>query len=478
MTRSLRNWLASLILLAAPVLAFPNVGSAQTFWGSNGLAPVALEARCRVADGMLESWPRLRHSGFDPLAIHVAARETTAAVEQTGDNAQSATAPGKAAGKDDAAPFCPFAWLASEEPIDVTGGPNRNCSDVDADCAAPGRSAAKASSDTICGTPATGRAIDPPSIANAATPATNNVANKSAAKVTNNAAAKIATDGKDSELMGINHCVSDLRFVPATRPQTPAPRISLVGSSPVIMLLDEEYLPYDLDVDAYPVCMPIAQCPIAQLPIAQCPIAQCPIRVHAFDLPPAECCPLPPWALADYQVSAAPPADLPPGELPPADLPPGEGRRPLILTDYLPNAQQLEFLEDLAQSMMPRLPMDCWMDEIIWQATGMLEQDGLIVAWMDGQRVGRELASLSVRGLQVIVERSRPVLPILTQPLQLPNQAAPQFAAPPQPPAVELEIAGSALIGVAEELESLAATLRGWGGSMHRIAAAAQPQHR
>lgn len=120
MKRTLRNWIASIALAATPGSAF-----AHDLPDSKYLAPVALEARCQVADGVLGSWTQLIALGADPLhtAILLADTEEPSPFDTEFASDEIAVAAATPAAKQ-CEPFCPFADIAADEPIDVVMHPN------------------------------------------------------------------------------------------------------------------------------------------------------------------------------------------------------------------------------------------------------------------------------------------------------------------------------------------------------------------
>lgn len=127
MRRSVCQWLT---IIAAVVI--PTVGEAQTMIGQSHLAPVALEARCRFADSMLEGPRYLVAMGSDPLHASILREDIQnrrLAADPAAEKDRDAGAPHKElAGPVEPQrcqpfpppePFCPFAELAAAEPIDV-----------------------------------------------------------------------------------------------------------------------------------------------------------------------------------------------------------------------------------------------------------------------------------------------------------------------------------------------------------------------
>ena len=123
MTRSLCFWLACVCFGASP-----SVASAQTLIGQSRLAPVALEARCRFADGMYDGSTTFVGLGHDPLHAAVLAEDYAPAVAPAVASrpAQPEAEQVKVAVVDVAKkvdsrcePFCPMADLAQHEPLDV-----------------------------------------------------------------------------------------------------------------------------------------------------------------------------------------------------------------------------------------------------------------------------------------------------------------------------------------------------------------------
>lgn len=343
MTRSLCAWLASLALFAAPSFA-----SAQNFRSQNFLAPVALEARCYVADGMLLEWTQPIGLGRDPLhaAVLAADMATGTVLESAGqDETEPAGAP--TAGVDhttirvpalacEPEAFCPFSHLAADEPVDV-----------------------------------------------------------------------------------IPHAV-------VTNPSVVAKPI---GAAATIMTLEQDaYVPYVL----------------AKNP---------PVRLNLLPFTYPQSC-----LLADRPIrtEASPAFDL---------------------SVLIPGEEQLQFLRQTYRSMQPRLPLACWMDELMWRTSDALAADGPILTWCDADKLGRMAGIWSVRATEKIGEVTQPALPILARSVPPENAKPVPVANPVQPPAPseEFVVAAAVLQSAAEELESIASTLRTWGDSLQRVAAAGQP---
>lgn len=119
MPRSLRAWLASLALIA-----FPGLAQGQTFLGPPHLAPVALEARCPLVDGLGGAVAHFMALGADPL--QVALMKADAAARGGAATADVASQPAGAADRATAAETAvdrdlqdSLARLAAAEPVDV-----------------------------------------------------------------------------------------------------------------------------------------------------------------------------------------------------------------------------------------------------------------------------------------------------------------------------------------------------------------------
>ncbi len=374
MTRSLCAWLASLALFAAPSFA-----SAQNFRSHSFLAPVALEARCQVADGMLLEWTTPIGLGRDPLhaAVLAADMATDQMQESSGQcGAELADAPAPAASTDKAIvaepslacepeAFCPFAHLAATEPVDVI--PHAIVAD---------------------------------------------------AIVTKGVVAH-AIVAKGVVAKHVTPTPNDAKRVDARR----------VGAAATIVTLEQDaYMPYV----------------IAQNP---------PVRLNLLPFTYPQSC-----LLTDRptQPVVAPSLDL---------------------SVLIPGEEQLQFLSRTYRSMQPRLPLACWMDELIWRTSELLAAEGPIVSWCDADKVGRLAADWSVLASEKIGEVSQPALPILARNVAPENAKPVPAANPVQPPAPKEEFVVAAVVlkSAAEELESLASTLRTWGDSLQRVAAAKQP---
>lgn len=119
MPRSLRAWLASLALVA-----FPGLAQAQTFLGPPHLAPVALEARCPLVDGLGGVMSHFMALGADPLhvALLKADEEGGGAAAADAISGQDAVAAeGVADGTSvDAELRESLARLTAAEPVDVS----------------------------------------------------------------------------------------------------------------------------------------------------------------------------------------------------------------------------------------------------------------------------------------------------------------------------------------------------------------------
>lgn len=128
MPRSLRAWLASLALIA-----FPGLAQAQTFLGPPHLAPVALEARCPLVDGLSGAISHFMALGADPL--HVALLKADAegggvavADGMSGQGAVAAEGVAESAADPalaDARLRESLARLTAAEPVDVSGRSGR-----------------------------------------------------------------------------------------------------------------------------------------------------------------------------------------------------------------------------------------------------------------------------------------------------------------------------------------------------------------
>lgn len=466
MNKSLRNWLASICLLATPGAVF-----GQNYVGQPYLAPVALEARCRVADGMLDSWPNFHSRGIDPLrfsATDTATSETDA--EIVADLSKSTDSVAKNHGTRTSyqrgSDFCPLADFAvdfeaqdldiqeactpKDETEDLTAivvndlqlaeshaceydcDAQFNCVEAAFASATQSEESADESvnyeddcSDWLCGF------TDEQIAAYHATEA-DLLADLESEIVAEQAAKTIpsAENAADNEQAVANQEPSDRR--------TP-------GCSPIIFSLQEEYLAYDLNADDVK--------------------REHPIKISLLNLPAPKYCMVPADVLLPLDTSAM--------EIAEVQAVSSDKIQPLDLAEYLPSEQQLEFLKDLAQSMQPRLPLDCWMDELVWRASDLFAPGGDVEKYVNADLVGQTVAHLSSASLQQVVQYSGPLVSILKQPTKpAVQQPAFQQIAEQQPKGKQLAIAGNALIEVAQELETFAAALRSWGISMNRVAAA------
>lgn len=441
MTRSLRNWLASLFLLAAPGVSF-----GQNHIGQPHLAPVALEARCRVADGMLDSWRNFHVSGADPL--HVAmlslqpnrstpisvmprSAETVPAVPTTDERATDGpqslvefTGESPISHFQPSPDFCPFADFV--QPRNISAKPSVLSRRV-------------VVKDQV---------IDSPLAAHLhANARQRNAAEQKLAiqKLAKDLLVKIAAD----EPIDVNYLA-----VAKADVATIVSGGSSAGSSPMVVTLDEEYLAYDLTTSDL--------------------ASKHPVTIRILNLPAPNYCMLPPHAVLPFDPmngNIAENAD----DDGVFDLAVSSLHNQMDLCEYLPSDEYRTFLQDMAQPESARLPLDCWMDELVWRTSDMLRQDGPIASQLDANLLGQQLAKLTTVAFGGVVTYSQPAVPILAQPLAPQQPPGQRFAVPPGQRMSELAVAGSALINVAEELESLAAALRGWGSSINRVAAGRQP---
>jgi hypothetical protein len=422
MKRSLRNWLASLIVLAAPSATY-----AQNFIGDSHLAPVALEARCRVADGMLDSWSRYRNLGSDPLHVALSSPKKLEVTPVLTGKIPFQASPA----------FCPMALefdsdlceleqqqaeqvalaalagIAADEPIDV-------------DRHEPAISLSKD--------------VDGRSVANAAN------------RLVGSSPMIVVLEEVAVEEVAVDACMACY----------PWPNLDSA--------LDEEYLPYDLPVAKREAVDEVtSQAVVARISPIDESLGH-PITVDFANLGGAEknisesmglsyCVPVA-ESVEDIDLLATDSTPLVESQHVPQ----------LMVGDYYPDDQQLRELDRMARAMQYSVPIDCLVHDWIWRGGEMMASDGPIVAWMNGDRIGQEIGTLASEAFEAIVENSLPVLPILARPIEV-NVPAPQQIAAPHGRADELAIAGSVLISIADELDAFASSIRSLGSSIHQAAA-------
>lgn len=411
MTRSLRNWLASLFLLAAPSVAF-----GQNYVGQPHLAPVALEARCRVADGMLDSWPNFHVTGADPLRVAMLSLKQNRSTPVFDAGCGAASVPACYA-EDASTELAASAQPKSVPTKELVADTSEAAIEVKAFENSESPIANFQPSPDFC-------------------PFADYVQARSIHSNTSINASQIAAKPASKELLAEIAAGEpiDVNYLEAVNGQVAddcaeamlLPGSSTVGSGPMVVTLDEEYLPYDLnEVDSD---------------------RQHPITIRILNLRAPNYCMLPNNAVMPTQL---------------------EDDAVLVVdTDFNIQPQPCRF------------PLDCWMDELVWRTSDLFDASGPVVQQLDAGRLGGRIAQMTAVTLDGVVEYSQPVVQILAQRVLPKQPAGQQFAMPAGQHGGELAAAGSALISVAEDLESLAAALRGWGNSINRVAVAGRPMNR
>ena len=386
MKRSVCSCLVSLAFMATTSSAH-----AQVLLGHTRLAPVALEARCQVADGMLGAWTQLTNLGADPMHAAVLLADEAAEsgcseqanvaveIEELG---QDCIGSGCVAVFDETEPAalvadpcpqesycpeesycCPFADLAASEPIDV----NRYSDDLD------------------------------------------------------NEVVQLESSESQEQVPGV---AGD------SRP-------SLVGSSPMIFLIQEEYLPYDLD-------------------------RKFPVEIGFFPIKGPSAGPL------QYRAT-------------PLEEEVVYGPEPSPAMDAVASASEDQATsEEVHGADSLDLPIACYIDLALNYAFDLTDANGPIVPWLDARRLGAAFGPLTYEGVSSFVEWTQPAWPVLSAPVsgpmpQVAPQPAPQNLAPVVPGInPELEVAASTLHYAASGLERFASALRGLGDSITRVASEGQ----
>lgn len=518
MPRSLRAWLASLALIAFPGLALPSYARAQTFMGPPHMAPVALEARSMLSDGINGRIAGLVALGADPLESSILLADAAADdTESSASDAEATAAEAKiakaAAGKVDTAgakaakqhvdegiPACyvecpaareadaleeSLAALATEEPLDVAVSPTaaaadnvpvgcgglRLATDV-AGCAVQASDAEQAPDDSASrvavaekGAEAEkGAGAESRELANCEWDACDWDAHEWDASewdecselakwselaecgalagrgepAASEEAVEIAAVESGDEVKG-----SDVAESQAGTADS-AEGSRFVGSSPVIAVLEEEYLPYDLSADE-------------------------PLRLRLLPFSVRRSCPLENRPL----VAAIAPGDK--AATAAAASAPKAAVTPLV--NLAPSGIDWVALSRWVDSLQPRMPVHCWMEEVIWQVNEALDPRGPIRSRLQAEQIGHQVAEWGIQLEQHVAAAAEPVMPILARVVApQPQPAAPPAGIPQRPAAaekVELAVAANALISAAGQLESVAAALRSWGTSLDRVAKAA-----
>lgn len=374
MTRSLYAWLASIALAIAPGSSYAQEIYSARHSEVYRLAPVALEARCQIADESFFHWYSPLTPKHDPIFATV----------MEADSRPSTIAPTSPA------PFCPFAELAKDEPIDVD------------------------------------HAVGP-----------------SGSELTIAQAAPLAVE-------------------------KPAAQANGVGASPMIVTLHEDYLAYGeltanpLRVDFLPFTFP-KFCLLSERPVQERPLPPVEVAIAAANAPT----PSQPFvsfsfqeALGPYLAGAQDTARFIAARFEMSHWGPG-GKNNLALRRQL-------------RSLQPRLPLDCWMDEILWRSNEVLSAEGPLASMVHPHHIGSQLGNLVARSHQQIVTLSEPALPILARSIVAPQAPAVPVNNQPNAPAIvthyELAATADLLQAAADELQDLASSLRAWSDSLHRIA--------
>lgn len=251
----------------------------------------------------------------------------------------------------------------------------------------------------------------------------------------------------------------------------------LVGSSPVIVELEEEYLPYDLRGDDLPRLrlLPFStprSCPLASRPAAPPAAEAAMANRHDVCHELAECYAIvalnsAPQPIAAVGGSAAEGEAIPAGGA-------AAGQDVIVkLVELIPSRQELAAAGRWIAAQRPPTPLHCWLDEAIGQVSDVLEAQGPIYRELNAEQMGARIALGGLSAGRSIFRAAEPVMPILAR---VPAaQAAPAAAPAARPEAIEtapLSLAAGAMHSAAGQLEYLAASLREWGTSVDRVARA------
>lgn len=392
MPRSLRAWLASLALIA-----FPGLAPAQTFLGPPHLAPVALEARCPLVDGLSGAVTHLMALGADPL--HVALLKADA---ERGGIAAADRSP------------CTDDSTCNDEVV---------------------------AQDVVAGE----RPVE-------ATPANADV-RASLARLAAEEPVDVATES-------------------GSKPGSEKGR-RLVGSSAVVVLLEEEYLPYDLQADE-PLRLRLLPFSVPR----RCQLNRSARALEADATPASEvadCAELAEcYAFANRGTGAKRDEMAADDKAVERDAVAGQELIAHIV-ELVPTSRDVAAIRRWVASLQPPMPLHCWLHEAVSQVSDALDVHGPIRRELRAERMGTRLGQLSLRAERSIADAVQPVMPILAR---VPAAQEPPARAPENLPApaaiedVEWSFAAGALDSAAGQLESLAAALRSWSASVDRVARA------
>lgn len=430
MKRSVCSCLVSLAFMATTSSAH-----AQVLLGHTRLAPVALEARCQVADGMLGSWTQLTKLGADPMHAAILLADQRDESGLAGSSCVPVDAPETSIAHSDHDALSSSATSASE----VVGHV-----DMEQECVGLGCIAAfdESELETSVANPCPQESYCPEE--SYCCPFADLAASEpiDVNRYTDDSATEdSAIDNSENEVARIE----SLQSQPQSRANEGSSRPNLVGSSPMIFLIQEEYLPYDLD-------------------------RKFPVEIGFFPIKGPSAGPL--------QFRATPlEEDVVYGPEPA----PAIDAVPAPAMDAVASAQGAPSISEearLAESI--DLPIACYVDMALNYAFDITDADGPIRPWIDARRVGAALGPIPYEAVSSFVEWTQPAWPVLSAPVsgpmpQVVPQPAPQNLAPVVPALnPELEVAASTLHYAASGLERFAGALRGLGDSITRVASEGQ----